>query len=73
MHDLTLMSKKHDHKPLEEFVLLSPAPVDLATKLSHALLILSDKVITLGGHLRSWSVEIRSGERMVWGEGMGEI
>ncbi|KAK3858889.1 hypothetical protein Pcinc_034947, partial [Petrolisthes cinctipes] len=43
VHDLTLMSKKHDHKPLEEFVLLSPAPVDLATKLSHALLILSDK------------------------------
>ncbi|XP_042867211.1 serine/threonine-protein phosphatase 6 regulatory ankyrin repeat subunit A-like isoform X3 [Penaeus japonicus] len=43
IHDLTLMSKKHDHKPLEEFILRSPAPVDLATKLAHTLLILSDK------------------------------
>ncbi|XP_042235992.1 serine/threonine-protein phosphatase 6 regulatory ankyrin repeat subunit B-like, partial [Homarus americanus] len=44
VHDLTLMSKKHNHSPLEEFILLSPAPVDLATKLAHTLLILSDKV-----------------------------
>ncbi|XP_069948336.1 serine/threonine-protein phosphatase 6 regulatory ankyrin repeat subunit B-like [Cherax quadricarinatus] len=43
VHDLTLMSKKHNHSPLEEFILLSPAPVDLATKLAHTLLILSDK------------------------------
>ncbi|XP_069167057.1 serine/threonine-protein phosphatase 6 regulatory ankyrin repeat subunit B [Procambarus clarkii] len=43
VHDLTLMSKKHGHSPLEEFILLSPAPVDLATKLAHTLLILSDK------------------------------
>ena len=44
VHDLTVMSKKYDHKPLEEFILLSPAPVDIATKLSHTLLDLSDKV-----------------------------
>ncbi|XP_063885899.1 serine/threonine-protein phosphatase 6 regulatory ankyrin repeat subunit C-like isoform X3 [Scylla paramamosain] len=43
VHDLTLMSKKHNHSPLEEFILLSPAPIDLATKLAHTLLILSEK------------------------------
>ncbi|XP_064110745.1 serine/threonine-protein phosphatase 6 regulatory ankyrin repeat subunit C-like isoform X2 [Macrobrachium nipponense] len=41
--DLSALAKKHDHKPLEEFILLSPAPVDIATKLAHSLLILSDK------------------------------
>lgn len=40
------MSKKHNNSPLEEFILLSPAPVDLATKLAHTLLNLSDKVTT---------------------------
>ncbi|XP_050688189.1 serine/threonine-protein phosphatase 6 regulatory ankyrin repeat subunit C-like isoform X2 [Eriocheir sinensis] len=43
VHDLTLMSKKHNNSPLEEYILLSPAPVDLATKLAHTLLNLSDK------------------------------
>ncbi|KAK7084116.1 hypothetical protein SK128_005220 [Halocaridina rubra] len=43
--DLSSLSKKHDHKPLEEFILLSPAPVDIATKLAHSLLILSDKEV----------------------------
>lgn len=38
------MSKKHNNSPLEEYILLSPAPVDLATKLAHTLLNLSDKV-----------------------------
>lgn len=40
------MSKKHNNSPLEEYILLSPAPVDLATKLAHTLLNLSDKVST---------------------------
>ncbi|CAL4076985.1 unnamed protein product, partial [Meganyctiphanes norvegica] len=43
VHDLTLMSKKHDDVPLEEYVLRSPAPVDIATKLSHTLAALSEK------------------------------
>ncbi|KAL7641411.1 UNVERIFIED_CONTAM: hypothetical protein RMT77_008551 [Armadillidium vulgare] len=43
VHDLTVMSKKYEHQPLQEFILVSPAPVDLATKLAHTLMILSDK------------------------------
>ena len=42
--DLMVMSKKYNQKPLQEYILVSPAPVDLATRLSHTLLILADKV-----------------------------
>ena len=37
-------SKNHGNKPIEEFVLVSPAPVDAAAKLSSILNNLSQKV-----------------------------
>lgn len=42
--DLTMVSKKYDNKPLQDFILLSPAPVDVASKLSYILYHLSMKV-----------------------------
>ncbi|KAA0198653.1 hypothetical protein HAZT_HAZT005549, partial [Hyalella azteca] len=42
VHDLTVMSRKYAHQPLQEYVLLSPAPPDIAHKLSHTLLHLSE-------------------------------
>ena len=44
VRDLTLVSKKHGNKPLQNFILLSPAPVDVASKLSYILYHLSMKV-----------------------------
>ncbi|XP_043191074.1 uncharacterized protein LOC122364585 [Amphibalanus amphitrite] len=41
--DLTMVSKKYDNKPLQDFILLSPAPVDVASKLSYILYHLSIK------------------------------
>jgi len=36
-------SKNHNNRPIEEFVLVSPAPVDTAAKLSNILTVLSNK------------------------------
>lgn len=36
-------SKNHNNRPLEEFILVSPAPVDTAAKLSNILIVLSNK------------------------------
>ncbi|XP_045473074.1 serine/threonine-protein phosphatase 6 regulatory ankyrin repeat subunit A-like isoform X2 [Harmonia axyridis] len=43
VYNLMVCSKNHDNKPLEEFVLVSPAPVDTAAKLSNILIVLSNK------------------------------
>lgn len=37
-------SKNHNNKPIEEFILVSPAPVDTAAKLSSIFINLSNKV-----------------------------
>lgn len=36
-------SKNHNNRPIEEFILVSPAPVDTAAKLSNILILLSNK------------------------------
>lgn len=37
-------SKNHNNKPIEEFILVSPAPVDTAAKLSNIYINMSNKV-----------------------------
>lgn len=44
VYNLMVVSKNHNNKPIEEFVLVSPAPVDTAAKLSNIYIILSTKV-----------------------------
>lgn len=44
VYNLMIVSKNHNNKPIEEFVLVSPAPVDTAAKLSNIYIILSTKV-----------------------------
>ncbi|XP_074029329.1 uncharacterized protein isoform X1 [Leptinotarsa decemlineata] len=43
VYNLMVCSKNHDNKPLKEFILVSPAPVDTAAKLSNILIVLSNK------------------------------
>ncbi|KAL3269656.1 hypothetical protein HHI36_008719 [Cryptolaemus montrouzieri] len=43
VYNLMVCSKNHDNKPMEEFILVSPAPVDTAAKLSNILIVLSNK------------------------------
>lgn len=40
---MMVCSKSHNNKPIEEFVLVSPAPVDTAAKLSNIYMKLSEK------------------------------
>lgn len=42
--NLMVVSKAHNHRPIEEFILVSPAPVDSAAKLSNIYINLSTKV-----------------------------
>lgn len=44
VYNLMIVSKNHNNKPIEEFVLVSPAPVDTAAKLSNIYIQLSTKV-----------------------------
>lgn len=44
VYNLMVVSKNNNHKPIEEFILVSPAPVDAAAKLSNIYMILSTKV-----------------------------
>lgn len=44
VYNLMVVSKNHNNKPIEEFILVSPAPVDAAAKLSNIYMILSTKV-----------------------------
>ncbi|XP_047019166.1 serine/threonine-protein phosphatase 6 regulatory ankyrin repeat subunit A [Helicoverpa zea] len=43
VYNLMVCSKNHNNIPIEEFVLVSPAPVDTAAKLSNIYIILSTK------------------------------
>ncbi|KAK9890744.1 hypothetical protein WA026_012092 [Henosepilachna vigintioctopunctata] len=43
VYNLMVCSKNHENKPMEEFILVSPAPVDTAAKLSNILIVLSNK------------------------------
>uniref|UniRef100_A0AAG5DJC7 Ion transport domain-containing protein n=1 Tax=Anopheles atroparvus TaxID=41427 RepID=A0AAG5DJC7_ANOAO len=43
VYNLMIVSKNHNNKPIEEFVLVSPAPVDTAAKLSNIFMVLSTK------------------------------
>ncbi|XP_047997142.1 serine/threonine-protein phosphatase 6 regulatory ankyrin repeat subunit B isoform X1 [Leguminivora glycinivorella] len=43
VYNLMVCSKNHNNLPIEEFVLVSPAPVDTAAKLSNIYIILSTK------------------------------
>lgn len=43
VYNLMIVSKNYSHKPIEEFVLVSPAPVDTAAKLSNIYIVLSTK------------------------------
>lgn len=44
VYNLMVVSKNNNNKPIEEFILVSPAPVDTAAKLSNIYMILSTKV-----------------------------
>lgn len=44
VYNLMVVSKNHNNKPIEEFVLVSPAPVDTAAKLSNIFIVMSTKV-----------------------------
>jgi hypothetical protein len=39
-----VVSKAHNNKPIEDFILVSPAPVDTAAKLSNIYIVMSTKV-----------------------------
>lgn len=59
---MMVCSKAHNNKPIEEFVLVSPAPVDTAAKLSNIYMKLSEKekerakdLIAAGKHVASFS------------------
>ncbi|XP_048522674.1 serine/threonine-protein phosphatase 6 regulatory ankyrin repeat subunit A [Dendroctonus ponderosae] len=43
VYNLMVCSKNHNNRPIEEFILVSPAPVDTAAKLSNILILLSNK------------------------------
>lgn len=43
VYNLMVISKNNNDKPIEEFILVSPAPVDTAAKLSNIYIILSTK------------------------------
>lgn len=43
VYNLMVISKNHNNKPIEEFILVSPAPVDTAAKLSNIYIVLSTK------------------------------
>ncbi|XP_024086080.1 serine/threonine-protein phosphatase 6 regulatory ankyrin repeat subunit B isoform X2 [Cimex lectularius] len=43
VYNLMICSKKHNDKPMQEFILVSPAPVDIAAKLSSIYINLSNK------------------------------
>lgn len=44
VYNLMVVSKNHNNKPIQEFILVSPAPVDTAAKLSNIYIVLSIKV-----------------------------
>lgn len=49
-----ICSKNHNNKPIEEFILVSPAPVDTAAKLSSIYINLSNKVYILNNRYKMY-------------------
>ncbi|GFG36261.1 hypothetical protein Cfor_08873 [Coptotermes formosanus] len=43
VYNLMVVSKAHNNKPIEDFILVSPAPVDTAAKLSNIYMVMSTK------------------------------
>ncbi|PNF38384.1 hypothetical protein B7P43_G07234 [Cryptotermes secundus] len=43
VYNLMVVSKAHNNRPIEDFILVSPAPVDTAAKLSNIYMVLSTK------------------------------
>ncbi|KAF5298214.1 hypothetical protein FQA39_LY02638 [Lamprigera yunnana] len=65
VYNLMVCSKNHNNRPMEEFVLVSPAPVDTAAKLSNILTLLSNKekerakdLIAAGKHCEYMATEL---------------
>ncbi|KAF5306177.1 hypothetical protein FQR65_LT07453 [Abscondita terminalis] len=65
VYNLMVCSKNHNNRPMEEFVLVSPAPVDTAAKLSNILITLSNKekerakdLIAAGKHCEYMATEL---------------
>ncbi|KAK9721817.1 Ion transport protein [Popillia japonica] len=65
VYNLMVCSKNHNNRPMEEFVLVSPAPVDTAAKLSNILITLSNKekerakdLIAAGKHCEAMATEL---------------
>lgn len=65
VYNLMICSKNHNNKPIEEFVLVSPAPVDTAAKLSYIFINLSSKekerakdLISAGKHCETMATEL---------------
>ncbi|XP_022916147.2 serine/threonine-protein phosphatase 6 regulatory ankyrin repeat subunit B isoform X2 [Onthophagus taurus] len=65
VYNLMVCSKNHNNRPIEEFVLVSPAPVDTAAKLSNILINLSTKekerakdLIAAGKHCEAMATEL---------------
>jgi len=75
VYNLMVVSKNHNNKPIQEFVLVSPAPVDTAAKLSNIYIVLSTKVIhsfkdiSLMGNLLMNILYLCSGKRACQGSG----
>lgn len=62
--NLMVVSKGHNNRPIEEFILVSPAPVDTAAKLSNIYINLSTKV-TLGGRALKPSDEAQQNKHLL--------
>ncbi|XP_025833800.1 serine/threonine-protein phosphatase 6 regulatory ankyrin repeat subunit A [Agrilus planipennis] len=65
VYNLMVCSKNHNNKPIEEFVLVSPAPVDTAAKLSNIFITLSSKekerakdLVAAGKHCEAMATEL---------------
>ncbi|XP_017781810.1 PREDICTED: serine/threonine-protein phosphatase 6 regulatory ankyrin repeat subunit A isoform X2 [Nicrophorus vespilloides] len=65
VYNLMVCSKNHNNRPIEEFILVSPAPVDTAAKLSNILITLSTKekerakdLIAAGKHCEYMATEL---------------
>jgi hypothetical protein len=53
VYNLMVVSKAHNNRPIEDFILVSPAPVDTAAKLSNIYMVMSTKVSY--SSLTAWS------------------
>lgn len=65
VYNLMICSKNHNNRPIEEFILVSPAPVDTAAKLSYIFINLSSKekerakdLIAAGKHCETMATEL---------------